>query len=116
MSYSTSPAVPVAEMPLPADMSHPAWCDPRHCYAHLDTGYSVHSWEAPEELIGRVRVSFTIVRKDSADGPGKTLVYIHSISELEGERITTHVLDDSHETPRKRASVAEGAVTADCMT
>jgi hypothetical protein len=106
MLNTTSPAVPVAEMPLPADIGHPAWCDPRLCYIQ-DSGYRMHSWEAPEELIGRVSVSFTIVRKDSADGPGKTLVYIHSISELEGERITTHVIDDSRETSRKRASVAQ---------
>jgi hypothetical protein len=95
MTYSTMTAVPVAEMALPADIGHPAWCDLRLCYIQ-DTGYPMHSWEAPDELINGVRVSFTIVRKDSADGPGKTLVYIHSISELEGERITTHVLDDSH--------------------
>jgi hypothetical protein len=120
MTNSTMTAAPVAEgcelAPLLADTQHPAWCDPRHCYSHPDTGYSVHSWEAPDELINGVSVSFTITRKDSADGPGETRIYIHSVSELEGERIETLVLNDSHETPRKRASVAEGAVTADCMT
>jgi hypothetical protein len=88
------PAVP-AELPLPADVSHPAWCDQRLCYRQ-DTGYPVHSWEAPDELIGRVSVSFTIMRKDYADGPGKTRIYVHSVSELEGERITSYVLADSH--------------------
>jgi hypothetical protein len=96
-----------AELPLPADMSHPAWCDPRHCYVHPDTGYLVHSWEAPDELINGVSVSFTITRKDSAAGPGETRVYIHSISALEGERIETLVIDEPRETPRKRALGAE---------
>jgi hypothetical protein len=114
MFNTTMTAAPVAEMALPADVSHPAWCDRRLCYRQ-DTGYPMHSWEAPDELIGRVRVSFTIVRKDSVDGPGKTLVYIHSVSELEGERITSYVIDDSRETPRKRALVAEDAIAASSL-
>jgi hypothetical protein len=103
-------AVPVAEMPLPADIGHPAWCDPRHCYSHPDTGYRVHSWEAPDELINGVSVSFTITRKDSAARPGETRVYIHSVSAVEGERITSYVLTDPRETSRKRGSLAEDAV------
>jgi hypothetical protein len=75
----------------------------------------MHSWEAPEELIGRVRVSFTIVRKDSATGPGETRIYFHSLSELEGERITSYVIDDSHETSRKRALGAQSADRASSL-
>jgi hypothetical protein len=112
-------AAPVAEgcelAPLLADTQHPAWCDPRHCYSHPDTGYSVHSWEAPDELINGVSVSFTITRKDSAAGPGETRIYFHSVSEREGERITSYVLDDSHETPRKRALLAEDAIAASSL-
>jgi hypothetical protein len=109
MSYSTMTAAPVAES-LPADIGHPAWCDQRHCYSHPDTGYRVHSWEAPDELINGVRVSFTIVRKDSADGPGETRVYIHSLSAVEGERIETLVLTDTRETSRKCGTLTEDAV------
>jgi hypothetical protein len=112
---NTTMLASVAELPLPIDTQHPAWCDPRHCFSHPDTGYRVHSWEAPEELINGVRVSFTITRKDSTDGPGETRVYIHSISALEGERIETLVLNDSHETPRKRLLVAEDADRASSL-
>jgi hypothetical protein len=103
-------ATPVAEMPLPIDIGHPAWCDPRHCYSHPVTGYPVHSWEAPDELINGVSVSFTITRKDSATGPGETRIYFHSVSALEGERITSYALDDSRETSRAFALVAEDTV------
>jgi hypothetical protein len=94
MLNTTMAASVVAELlPLPADARHPSWC--HFCYRCPESGYPVHAFEPPTEVVNDVSVSFTMMRSDSAEGPGQTVAYTHTISELEGEQITMRLVDDS---------------------
>ena len=88
MSYSTMLAVPVAELPLPADVEHPSWCNPRQCYYNPDSGFPVHEYAPMPVTIDGETIALTVVRWDSADGPGETWAYLETTYDGEGTVLT----------------------------
>jgi hypothetical protein len=70
-------------------------------------------FEPPTEVVNDVSVSFTMVRSDSAEGPGQTVAYTHTLSETEGELITSRLVDDtSHKRMGRVALLPDNGVAS----
>lgn len=67
-----------------ARVNHPAWCDLRQCAVEPGTDLRLHGYAPPPVMVGDTRITLTVVRCDTADGPGETRAYIESVSEREG--------------------------------
>jgi hypothetical protein len=74
-------------LPLPADVEHPSWCNPRQCYRNPETGFPVHEYAPMSVTVNGETIALTVARWDTADGAGETWAYLATTSE-EGDVIT----------------------------
>lgn len=75
--------------PAAASVGHPAWCTQVECFIEPGTGYRIHGYAPPPVITpDGTTITLTVVRCDTADGPGVARAYVESTSEREGTILT----------------------------